>query len=112
MVAALEKISEMAVAADKPNKAGVSPKIASNETLHEILGGTVMAVKVALGLMFHSVTGGAFLGDLSRKMDEEAEMAQEAKPFSSDSYVDPRYPKNSPDDPDDDRIDGYYRRGF
>lgn len=112
MVAALGKISEMEVAADKPSMAGVGPKLSKDRTLLRILGRIAMGVEMALGSVFHIGTGGVFLDNGSKKMGEKAEMAKEAQPFSSDSCVDPRYPKDSPDDPDDDPIDGYYRRGF
>lgn len=71
MVAALGRMSEMAVAADKPSMAAISPKLSKDGTLLHILGCVAMAARVALGSVFHLGTGGVFLGNSSREMDRE-----------------------------------------
>ncbi|MEK7171653.1 MAG: hypothetical protein AAB739_01970 [Patescibacteria group bacterium] len=104
MVATLGQMSEMERSAQKPDVASVNLKPVA-ETLLKILGGVAIAVKIALGLVFHLGTGGIFLGDSSREVDGERNEITVAS-------VGIEYPGHiNPTDDNDDRIDGYYPRG-
>lgn len=107
MVAALGKMSEMAVAADKPSMAAISPKLSKDGTLLHILGCVAMAARVALGSVFHLGTGGVFLGDGSREIDgERNEISVASVGIEYPGHINPA------DDYDDCLTNRSSRRGF
>lgn len=110
MVATLGRMSKMAVVADKPNVATISPKLSKDGTLLHILGSVAMAARIALGSVFHLGTGGVFLGNGSREMDREQGKMEEKQ---SEIYVasdEIGYSRSTDDD--DCLTDRSPRRGF